>query len=150
MSPCCSWRASGGLTARYFERIPRANVRLRVGEFARLWLTVEGRVDAFEAADREDFFLTGVQSTCRWLAGALISVKGVNGPTRVWSPSPISGAQVKAYEELIAEETIAAERAAVGSVPGEPDFVDGVLATLLSAWRWSGVPPIEVEQAQTG
>jgi hypothetical protein len=58
--------------------------------------------------------------------------------------------QVKADEELIAEETQAAERAIVGSLPGSPGFVDAAMATLASAWRRSGVPPIEVPEHLAG
>jgi hypothetical protein len=65
----------------------------------------------------------------------------------VFRSSPLTGLQVKAYEELITEETQVAEQLVADSLPGEPGFVDGVLATLLWAWRRSGVPPIEVEQA---
>lgn len=136
------------LSGRDFDRIPPRNLRVQVKEFARLWLTAERRADGLEAEGRpEDFYLTGVRSTCQWLAGVIITVDGPSGRAHAWSPSPITGVQTKAYEELIAEETRAAERAAVGSVPGEPDFVDGVLATLLWAWRRSGVPPIEVDRA---
>ena len=69
-----------------------ANLRLRVSEFAHLWLTVERRADALEAAGQaEDSYLAGVQSTCRWLAGVIITVNGPSGPTPAWSPSPITG-----------------------------------------------------------
>jgi hypothetical protein len=148
LGSCCGME----LTARHFERIPRTNLRIPVREFARLWLTAERRDGAMEAAGQpEDGYLRGVCATCEWLAGVLIKVHGADGrPGAVFRPSPITGERVKAYEELIAEETQAAVRAAVGSVPGRPDFVDGVLATLLWAWRRSGVPPIEVEQAQAG
>lgn len=138
------------LTAGHFERIPRENLRVPVREFARLWLTAERRADALVAEDREDFYLTGVCATCEWIAGVIISVRGVSGPVRVFTPSPITGEQEKAYEELIAEETRAAERVVADSLPGEPGFVDGVLATLAWAWRRSGVPPIDVEHAQAG
>jgi hypothetical protein len=32
----------------------RENLRIRVGDFARLWLTAERRADALETDDRED------------------------------------------------------------------------------------------------
>ena len=54
------------------------------------------------------------------------------------------------YEELIAEETQAAEQAMIGGLSGRPGFVDGAMATLAWAWRRSGAPPIEVEQAHVG
>lgn len=118
-------------------------------EFARLWLTAERRDDAMEAAgEPEDGYLSGVCATCEWLAGVLIRVRSADGePGAVFRSSPLTGLQVKAYEELITEETQVAEQLVADSLPGEPGFVDGVLATLLWAWRRSGVPPIEVEQA---
>jgi hypothetical protein len=43
--------------------------------------------------------------------------------------------------------TQAAERAVIRGLPGRPGFAEAALATV--AWRRSGVPPIEVEQAHT-
>ena len=139
------------LTGRHFDRIPRTNLRVPVREFALLWLTAERRADAMEAAgEPEDSYLRGVCSSCRWLAGVIIRVRGVNGPTSVFVPSPVTGMPDKAYEELIAEETQAAEQVVADSPPGKPGFVDGVFATLAWAWRRSGVPPIEMNTAQAG
>jgi hypothetical protein len=140
------------LTARHFERIPPANVRIPLREFARLWLTAERRDAAMEAAgEPEDAYLLGVRATCQWMAGVIITVRGPGGqPVSVFAPSPITGVQTKAYEELIAEETCAAEQAVADGPPGEPGFVEGVLATLMWAWRRSGASPIEVEQARAG
>lgn len=140
------------LTARDFERIPRTNLRIPVREFARLWLTAERSDAALEAAgEPEDAYLRGVCATCEWLAGVIIKVRGADGrPASVFRPSPVTGLQSKAYEELIAEETQTAEQIVADSPPGEPGFVDGVLATLMWAWRRSGVPPITAEQARTG
>ncbi|TCM35127.1 hypothetical protein [Kribbella sp. VKM Ac-2568] len=139
------------LTGRHFDRIPRTNLRIPAREFARLWLTAERRADAMEAAgEPEDSYLRGVCSTCEWLAGVIIRVHGVNGPTSVFVPSPVTGIPNKAYEELIADETRAAEQVVADSPPGKPGFVDGVFATLNWAWRRSGVPPIEVDTAQAG
>lgn len=140
------------LTARDFERIPRTNLRIPLREFARLWLTAERRDDAMDAAgEPEDAYLRGVCATCEWLAGVIIKVRGADGrPVSVFRPSPVTGLQSKAYEELIAEETRAAERIVADGPRGEPGFVDGALATLMWAWRRSGVPPIDVEHAQAG
>jgi hypothetical protein len=140
------------LTAREFERIPRRNLRIPVREFARLWLTAERRDDAMEAAgEPEDAYLRGVCAACEWLAGVIIRVRGADGrQVSVFRPSPVTGLQSKAYEELIAEETQAAEQIVADSLPGEPGFVDGVLAALLWAWRRSGVPPLDVKRAQAG
>jgi len=139
------------LTARDFERIPRRNLRIPVREFARLWFHAERRADAMEVAgEPEHPYLRGVCSTCEWLAGVIVTVSGVNGPASVFVPSPVTGMLDKAYEELIAEETQAAEQVVADSLRGEPGFVDGVLATLEWAWRRSGVPPIDMEHAAAG
>jgi hypothetical protein len=140
------------LTVQHFERIPRTNVRIPVREFARLWLTAERRDAAMEAAgEPEDPYLLGVRATCQWMAGVITTMRGPGGqPVSEFRPSPITGMQTKAYEELIAEETRAAEEAVAASPPGEPGFVEGALATFLWAWRRSGVPPIEVAQAHAG
>jgi hypothetical protein len=124
------------LSGRDFDRIPRRNLRVRVSEFARLWLTVERRADALEAEGQaEDSYLVGVQSTCRWLAGVIITVNGPSGPAPAWSPSPITGERQKAYEELIAEEAQAAEQAMIGRLPGRPGFRVRT-RTDPSCWLW--------------
>ena len=140
------------LTGRHFDRIPRENLRIPVREFARLWLAAERRDAAMESAGKpEDGYLRGVCATCEWMAGVIIRVDGADGRSvPVWRPSPVTGVQSKAYEELIAEETRVAEQLVADSLPGEPGFVDAVLATLAWAWRRSGVPPIDVEQARIG
>jgi hypothetical protein len=139
------------LTARDIERIPRENLRVPVGEFGRLWLAAERRGDALAAEGRGEWFLAGVQITCRWLACAFVTFNYPAGPVRSRAHAPITRTTRKAYEELIAEETEAAERAvARGGLPGRPGLAEGALATLAWAWRRSGVPPIEVEHAQAG
>lgn len=102
------------------------------------------------AGEPEDAYSLGVRATCQWMAGVITTMRGPGGqPVSVFRPSPITGVQTKAYEELIAEEIRAAEQAVAASPPGDPGFVEGVLATLLWAWRRSGTPPIEVEPART-
>ncbi|MEV0290670.1 hypothetical protein AB0H36_41630 [Kribbella sp. NPDC050820] len=78
------------LTARDFERIPRENLRIPVHEFARLWLTAERRGDALAAEGRGDWYLTGVQMTCSWLAGAFVTFNYPAGPVRQRSQAPIT------------------------------------------------------------
>jgi hypothetical protein len=80
-----------------------------------------------------------------------IKVPGRDGQPRVTlRPAPLTAGYryVKAYEELIAAETSAAEQIVADSPPGELGFPDGVLATLLWAWRGSAVPPVELPQEQ--
>ncbi|WP_328321866.1 hypothetical protein OHA70_25540 [Kribbella sp. NBC_00382] len=140
------------ITERHLEEIPRANLRIPVREFARVWLRAEIRSDESAAAgEPEDGYLSGVCATCEWLAGAYIKVPGRGGqPRMTLRPAPLTAGygNVKAYEELIAAETVAAEQVVAGSPPGKPGFPDGVLATLLWAWRGLGVPPIELPQKQ--
>jgi|tagenome__1003787_1003787.scaffolds.fasta_scaffold19506812_1 hypothetical protein len=137
------------LTVRDFERIPPENVRVPVREFARLWLAAERRGDALSAAGRGDWHLAGVQVACRWLACAFVTFNLPSGPSRQRAHAPITGSTQAAYEELIARETQAAERAvASGGLPGRPGFAEGAMATLAWAWHRSGVPPIEVEPPQ--
>jgi hypothetical protein len=139
------------LTARDFERIPRENLRVPVREFARLWLTAERRGDALAAEGRGDWYLTGVQITCRWLACAFVTFNLPSGAVRERAYAPITGSRRKAYEELIAAEAEAAERAvARDGLPGRPGLAEGAMATLAWAWRRSGVPPLDVENAQAG
>jgi hypothetical protein len=139
------------LTARDFERIPRENLRVPVREFARLWLTAERRGDALAAEGRGDWYLAGVQVTCRWLACSFVTFNYPTGAVRERAHAPITRTTRKAYEELVAAEAEAAEReVARGGLPGQPGFAEGALATLSWAWRRSGVPPIEAEQAQAG
>lgn len=136
------------LTVRDFERIPPGNLRVPVRDFARLWLAAEQRGDALAAEGRGDWYLAGVQITCRWMAGAFVAFNYPAGPARERARAPITGTTRKAHEELIARETEAVEAAvARGGLPGRPGLAEGALATLAWAWRRSGVPPIEVEQA---
>ncbi|GAA3144615.1 hypothetical protein JOF29_005711 [Kribbella aluminosa] len=139
------------LTARDFERIPRTNLHVPVREFARLWLAAERRGDALAAEGRGDWYLTGVQMTCSWLACAFVTFNYPSGPVKQRARAPITRGTTKAYEELIAAEAEAAERAvARGGLPGRPGLAEGAMATLAWTWLRSGVPPIDIEHAQAG
>lgn len=139
------------LTGRDLDRIRRENLHVRVTDFARLWLAAERRGDALKAEGQGDWYLAGVQVTCRWLGCAFITFDYPSGPVRQRAYPPITRIEDKAYEELVERETQAAERSVVrGGLPGRPGFVEGALATLAWAWRRSGEPPIEVERAKTG
>jgi hypothetical protein len=136
------------LTGRDFDRIRRENLRVRVTDFARLWLTAERRGDALKAQGAAgDWYLAGVQVTCRWLGHAFVTFDYPSGPAREPAYAPITRTRERAYEELIERETQAAELAAGRGLPGRPGFAEGVLATLAWTWRRSGIPPIEVERA---
>jgi hypothetical protein len=159
LQPTVPWKLSAAagivwgmrVTRGHLDRIPPRNMRIPVRDFARVWLTAEIRDDEMAAANlAEDGYLRGVCATCEWMAGLIVTVReDGRPPASFYRPSPLTGMQVKAYEELIAAETVEAERVAAGSEPGEPDFVDGVLATLLWAWRGTGPQPIETKRSQT-
>jgi len=135
------------ITARDFERIRQENLRVRLTDFARLWLAAEQRADALNREGQGDWYLAGVQITCRWLAHATVVLNYPSGPVRQPATAPITHARARAYEELIELETQAAERWVGREWPGRPGFVEGVVATLAWTWRRSGVPPIEVDRA---
>ncbi|TDW94505.1 hypothetical protein EV137_1820 [Kribbella pratensis] len=112
-----------------------------------LWYGAPG--DAVLRAGGDDLYLLGVQVTCRWLAGVIKVVEGPSGRVALASPAPITRREERGYEELIAAETDAAERAVAQDRKDRgAEFVAGAHATLAWAWRWSGVPPIDVEQFQ--
>lgn len=115
-----------------------------VRDFARLWLVAEQRGDAVTAAGGNDHYMFGVQLTCRWLAGVIKTDEGPSGRVSWFSPAPITNHRDKAYEELIAAETDAAERAVADRRDSPDEFVTGAHATLAWAWRYSGTPPIDV------
>jgi hypothetical protein len=95
-----------------------------------------------------DWYLAGVQVTCRWLAHAFVTFDYPSEPVRQSAYAPLTRTRARAYEELIELETQAAERWAGREWPGRPGFVEGVTATLAWAWRRSCVPPIEVGRAR--
>ncbi|MEU0093894.1 hypothetical protein [Kribbella sp. NPDC006257] len=139
------------LMGRDFDRVRREHLRgVKLGDFARLWLTAERRADALNAQGQVDWYLAGVQTTCRWLAHAAVPLDGHSGASRELAYAPITHTTARAIEELIEEETQAAERWIGREWPNCPGYVEGVVATLAWTWRRSGVPPIEVEHAQTG
>jgi hypothetical protein len=135
------------LMARDIERVPRGNLRVPLVDFARVWVAAERRADELEAAGHGDWYLTGVQVTCRWLACSTTLFDYPDGPVRQLAHAPITRTQQLAHEELIAAETQAAEVRLIRGWPGRPGYVEGVVATLEWAWRRSGRPPIEVDQA---
>jgi hypothetical protein len=89
--------------------IERGNLRVPLVDFARVWVAAERRADALEAAGQGDWYLTGVQVTCRWLACSTVVFDYPHGPVRQLAHAPITRTQRLAHEELIAAETLAAE-----------------------------------------
>lgn len=137
------------LRGRDLDRIRRQHLRgVALSQFARVWIHAEQRGDALNAQGQVDWYLAGVQITCRWLACASVPLDGLNDPVRELAYAPITQVTTRAIEELIEEETQAAEMWIGREWPNCPGYVEGVMATLAWTWRRSGVPPIEVQQAQ--
>lgn len=133
------------LMASDIEKIPAGNLRVPRVEFARVWLAAERQQEAHPT----DWRIAGVVMTCRWLAGA--SVRPKTGP---WYPAyaPVTERKGRAYEEVIVDECLAAEKLAMRRpVPSwlesRPGWIEAIVTTLNWAWRHSGVPPIEVPPA---
>lgn len=69
--------------------------------------------------------------------------------------SPATGRSVRAYEELIEAECVAAERLlARRPVPAtlarRPGWVDGIVATLRWAWRRDAPAPLQIAAHDVG
>ncbi|MFC7612308.1 hypothetical protein ACFQV2_02295 [Actinokineospora soli] len=123
-----------------FDHIPAGNIRVPRVEFARVWHAAELRSDA----DPQDWALTGVVMTCRWIANAT-----VRQPDGSWysAPAPVTMRTGVVYEELIADELLQAERLDIQQpawLANRPGWLDAVLSTFAWAWRRSGVPPVDV------
>lgn len=143
---CCGME----LMASDMERIPRPNLRIPVLDFGRLWVEAERRADQLVLAGGSDGYLTGVLVTCRWLACVWGMPASPTSRAGESARSPITGRSEAAYEELIADEVVAAEQWQGREWPGLLGYVEGVNATLAWAWRRSGKPPIDVAQLQAG
>ncbi|TCO33056.1 hypothetical protein EV652_10355 [Kribbella steppae] len=137
-----------------FDRIRREHLRgVRVRDFARVWLAAEQRADALKEQGREEGFVTGVVSACRWIANADVTYDvPVNGRRGGLALSPITRVHTLAIEELIEEEAVQAEVMALRGRewPDLPGYVAGVDATFAWTWRRSGRPPIEVPDQLAG
>ena len=134
------------VSARDVAKIPRGNIRVPRDEFAAVWRESEHRNEALGARGESDWFNAAVCVTCRWLARA--TVRPETGRWYTVS-APVTGKAPLAYEELIANECLEAEKLALRRpVPDwlqrRPGWVDGILATLEWAWRRNGRPPIDV------
>jgi hypothetical protein len=134
------------VTPQMIEQIPRGNLRVRRAEFAAVW--VEGERILENHLDRsDDWYVTGVVITCRWLACAIgPRLRGRQGPAM----APISGRTASAHEELIEAETQAAERWLAKYPRGmerRSGWLESVNATLDWAWRGNGTPPLNISHA---
>jgi len=126
------------VTERHIERIPRGNLRVPRAQFAAVWRAAEQR----NQDNVLDWYAGAVVVTCRWLAGTI--VPSCNGRYYL-AHSPITRRTVKAYEELIEAETLAADNLALrwpGLLTSRPGWCEGIHNTLVWAWRHEGPPPV--------
>jgi hypothetical protein len=125
--------------------IPVGNLRVPVAEFGAVWAAAEDRTRPREEGV-SGWFTAGVAVTCRWLAGAVIEpVRGRRG----LAVSPVGGREVRAYEELIEAEFLAAELLAARRpdlVEHRPGWCEGVVTTLRWAWRHDGPSPLRAAE----
>jgi hypothetical protein len=124
-----------------FDRIRREHLRgVRSHDFALLWLNAEQRYDDLRGQGREDGYLDGVVSTCRWIANAGVNYDvPIEGRRGGMAPAPITYKPDLAYEELIEREAVEAERLndRGWDPPGRQGYVAGVYATFAWTWRRS-------------
>jgi hypothetical protein len=127
--------------------VPVGNLRVPLADFAAVWADAERLNGAQARRDDPDWFPAGVAVTCRWLAGAVIEDQlGRRSP----APSPSTQRPVRAIEELIEEEYLAAEQLDVRRpdlVEHQPGWCEGIRATLRWAWRRKGPRPLGTTRA---
>ena len=131
------------MTEADIAQVPVGNMRVPRAAFAAVWTAAEDR-DGAAAAGVAPWFRAGVVATCRWLAGA--RVDSVIGGRRL-APSPMSGREVLAYEELIEAEYLAAEQLGQRCpdlVEHRPGWCEAIAATLRWAWRHEAPAPLPV------
>ncbi len=130
------------VTESLLASVPAGNLRVPPDEFGAVWADAERLNDAESGRADPDWFPAGVAATCRWLAGAV--VEGQMG-RRSPAPAPATRRQVRAIEELIEAEYMAAEQLDVRRpdlVEHQPGWCEGIRATLRWAWRRQGPRPI--------
>lgn len=122
--------------------VPAGNLRVPLTEFGTVWADAERLNRAQSGRDDPDWFPAGVAVTCRWLAGTVVEDQmGRRSP----APAPATRRQVRAIEELIEAEYLAAEQLDVRRpdlVEHQPGWCEGIRATLRWAWRREGPQPI--------
>lgn len=136
------------MTDALVAAVPVGNLRVLRAEFAAVWADAERR--ATEAADRgvTDWYAGGIAVTCRWLAGAVVTD---DRGRRELARSPATWRAGRAYEELIDDEYLVAERLAMTRpdlLEHRPGWCEAIRATLRWAWRHVGPPPFAAVQAR--
>lgn len=131
------------MTEAHIARVPPENLRVPPAEFAAVWVAAERRSHERAAAGDTDWYAAGVSTTCRWLACA--TVPGLQG-RRALALSPVTERTVRAYEELIEAEFLAAQRLDLRRprpewLEARPGWIEAINTTLRWAWRRDGPAP---------
>ncbi len=135
------------VTESLLAGVPVGNLRVPRAEFGALWIEAERLNDVQAGRVDLDWFAAGVAVVCEWLAGAV--VEDSTG-RRELAPAPVTRRRVRAYEELIEAEYLAAEQLDVRRpdlVEHRPGWCEGIRATLRWAWRRAGPRPLGVTVA---
>lgn len=132
------------------DRIPVGNIRVSRDLFAAVWRGASARDSERGTRGITDWYAGAVASTCTWIACA--PVRSERGRGRL-ARSPATRKPGLAYEELIEEEFLLAERLEElwPDLAARPGWCEAVRATLRWAWRGTGPAPIDladVEHAQ--
>ncbi len=129
------------VTQAEIARVPLGNLRVPRAEFGAVWAAAEQCNTEQGERGLTDWYAAGVVVTCRWLAGA--TVRSSTGRWHV-AYAPVTRRSMRAYEELIEAEFLAAERLPARSpdlVERRPGWCEAIRATLRWAWRHDGPPP---------
>jgi hypothetical protein len=129
------------VTESLLAGVPVGNVRVPAAEFVAVWREAERLNDEQAGRADPDWYPAGVAVTCEWLAGVV--VEDAMG-RRELAPAPVTRRRVRAYEELIETEYLAAEQLDVRRpdlVRHQPGWCEGIRATLRWAWRREGPRP---------
>lgn len=130
------------VTESLLARVPQGNLRVPRAEFGALWAEAERLNREQTGRPDPDWYPAAVAVTCRWLAGAVVEDQAGR---RALAPAPVTRRRVRAYEELIEAEYLAAEwldvrRPDLGK--HRPGWCEGIRATLRWAWRHDGPRPL--------
>jgi hypothetical protein len=136
------------VTELLLDRVPVGNLRVPRAEFGALWAEAERLNDEQAGRPDPDWYPAGVAVTCEWLAGAVVED---SMGRRELAPAPVTRRRVRAYEELIEAEYLAAEQLDVRRpdlMVHQPGWCEGIRATLRWAWRHDGPRPLAASIAR--